>query len=693
MIPVIMGDEGVKLKRLAYMLLTLAIILSYSNSFQAGWHFDDVDHITRNKAIQIKEFTRDSLIEAIYAAPRQDEDSPKRIFRPLASLTFALNWYLGKNDVFGYHLFNILLHAVSACLLFEVILISYATPKMPRAVDGKTAIAFSSAMLWALNPIQTQAVTYIVQRGTSMAAMFLILGILLYMRGRLSGSRWRQAGYFAGVAVAYALALASKENAIVLPAILLLVEAVFFLRKDSYKPFVKIIVSLCIILAFLGVWWIVGTTSSIGHILDGYAIRPYNLLERLMTQPRVILLYLSLILYPMPDRLSIQHDITHSISLLNPMTTLASISAVALLIAYALYCMNKNPILSFSVLFFFIGHVVESSILPLELVFEHRNYLPSMFVFWPVSVLVVKAMYFSRHKTAIMANGICYFLIALVVGFGIATYQRNYAWADELTLWQDAVEKSVKFDRPYINLAQVYDSKGEFETALDLYAQAMEKYSERRFDYHFVILNNTAGIFYKMGNYSKAAEIWSYTANHVKDNGMVRKNLAMAHAQIGEWEHAIREMNAAIKFSPKIVDLYVSKAQYLLRAKLYGEAVETLEMAIVHGHDKHAARAMEAIAFYHMKEYGESDRLFRDYYKKSNTLEALVWLLAINLSLDDSTNINQYTNSIYELASEADMKQWISIIERPDYHLYGDRRLIEELGMILQRKIQEKKLS
>jgi protein O-mannosyl-transferase len=219
----------IQTRRLPFLLIIFAILLSYGNSFRAGWHFDDRAHIRQNNAIQIKDFSSEAMLGVVYAAPRKQEDSPPRMFRPLASFTFALNWFLGEDDVFGYHLFNVILHIVSAFLLFEVIRSLYASPLLRRDREGMEVIALSAALLWALNPIQTQAVTYIVQRMTVMAALFFMMGMLLYIRGRLSKNRNTQLLCFIGVAVSYALALASKENAIMLPAVLFLVEFVFFL--------------------------------------------------------------------------------------------------------------------------------------------------------------------------------------------------------------------------------------------------------------------------------------------------------------------------------------------------------------------------------------------------------------------------------------------------------------------------------
>lgn len=683
-----MNRENLEIKqhRLAYLLLTLAILLSYSNSFRAEWHFDDINHIRQNQAIQIKDFTSDSMLGVFYAAPRHSDDPLPRIFRPLASLTFALNWYLGKDDVFGYHLFNVLLHAISAFLLFEVIRALYASPKLCRDHDGAGTIALSAAMLWALNPIQTQAVTYIVQRMTVMAAMFLILGVLLYIRGRLSKNRNTQAFCFIGVAFAYVFALASKENAIILPAVLLLVEIAFFYKDRSSTPSIKTIVVLGIFAIIIGVWWIVGTNSAGSRVLDGYSIRPYTLLERLITQPRAIFLYLSLIFYPLPSRLSIQHNLTHSSSLIEPWTTLLSIIMVLALICFSIVRIRENPIVSFSILFFFLCHVVESSILPLELVFEHRNYLPSMFLFWPIGFCITKCMKYLRSKRPKLIMGFCSLLFCLVFGLMTATYARNAVWTDEVTLWQDAVKKGDKLDRPYIYLANYYYRNGDFDKALDLYAQAYENYSERKNDYSFIILNNTANIFFDFGNYAKAVEIWYYAANKVKDNSIIRRNLAIGYARLGELGNAIDQLNLAFRFSAKSADLYALKVQYLFEAKRYLETIAALEQAVEYGYNETNAKALAAMASYYLGDNLKCKKILKEKYQKDQTIETLIWLLAINLILDDNHDIELYRNQISKATNVEELRHWIERIQKPDYPLSRESLLLEELNRIMGRR-------
>ena len=659
----------------AYLLLVLMVLGAYANSFRAGWHFDDVDHITGNPAIQIKDFTKESIISALYAAPRLDESTPPRMHRPLATLTFALNWYVGQDDVFGYHLFNIIVHLLAACLLFKAICLLYRTPRLESLRgEGVQYVALLAAALWAANPLQTQAVTYIVQRMASMAAMFFMLALVLYLKGRLGGQLKPRLLNFCGAGAAFVCALASKENAIVFPAALLLVEILFFSPNNLWNSFKKIIVVGGVAAAAAGLTGLlIFTQGNPSGILEGYAGRPYTLAERLMTQPRVVLFHLSQLLFPLPSRLSIQHDITHSVSLTEPWTTLPCIGALLLLIGFVLVSMRKRPLLSFALLFFFLGHMVESTVLPLELVFEHRNYLPSMFLFWPLSAAVLRAECRLKARRPAMARSRRFSAVLLVAAFCIGTTTRNQVWADEFTLWQDALSKARQVDRPYIKLARAYEERGDVHNALNLYGQALGKYSERKTDHQLVVLTNVGKIFFDSGNYSKAVELWSYAVDHVRDHALLRKNLALAYARLNEWNRAVKELDLALVRSPHQPELIFLRATYLIELRRYDDAIALLNRVLSFGYEPQKTLALKAVASYHQQDFDEAERLLKRSAQKKVSLELLLWLLAVNLKLNDQGDIEHYLNEIHQNASVSDLQPWVERMASPDYHLFRDK--------------------
>ena len=153
-------------------------MLAYISTFDAGWHLDDRPNILENRALHIQSLDPETLIRTFTAAPTQESAPGKRLYRPLPCLSFALNWYFNQDRVFGYHVVNLLIHFLSACFLYLCIQQILSTPILANKYQGQEIfIAMLAALLWSLNPVQTQAVTYIVQRMASMAALFYIVSI------------------------------------------------------------------------------------------------------------------------------------------------------------------------------------------------------------------------------------------------------------------------------------------------------------------------------------------------------------------------------------------------------------------------------------------------------------------------------------------------------------------------------------
>ena len=316
-------------KVFVFIILLTIILVIYSNTFHASWNFDDTPNILENKALHLTSLTWANIKQTFF----DEEYSSGRLYRPVARLSFALNYYLGKDDVFGYHVVNISIHFLTAFFLFLFI---YHTLNLPlqkkRYGQSSYFIAVLSTVFWAINPMQTQAVTYIVQRMASMAGLFYIMAMYFYLKGRSASHSLRTNVYFFICAISVLLAFGSKENTFVLPITLLLYELIILQPNP-------------------------------GNILDfinSYNKRVFSFQERLLTEPRIIIFYISLILYPMPTRLSLVHDITLSHSLFNPPTTILGIFFILASILFALLAQKKWPLLAFCILFFFLNHSIET---------------------------------------------------------------------------------------------------------------------------------------------------------------------------------------------------------------------------------------------------------------------------------------------------------------------------------------------
>ena len=539
------------------------IALIYSNTLDAQWHLDDYNSILKNRNIQIQSLAPRALAKTAYVPFYGTE----RLSRPLPMLSFALNWYAHGADPAGYHLVNITIHFLTALLLYLTIAtLLQKAPRLKGAYGGQGQfIALLATLLWAANPIQTQAVTYIVQRMATMAAMFYGLALWLYVKGRIRPNDGRRYRLWLASLAAFAAGLASKENAVLLPLAIFLIELTFFQELNrSIVRHGRFWLAAILGLAFIAGSALMFLNGDLSWVLKGYNNRPFDLSERLMTQPRVIWFYLSLLFYPIPSRLSIEHDFVLSTGLLQPWTTLPALIGVASLMLIGLACVRRQPLLSFALLFFFLNHAVESSILPLEMVFEHRNYLPSMFLFVPVAAVAVNRLAFYRQARSGMYHVLVGFGVLVMMGWGMGTYIRNMTWATEATLWRDAQTKAPQAQRPIHNLAWAhYEKIGDLDTAYALYQE--EQKLQRQQKIHAALsFNNMANINYQRGNYPEAAAQWREAARLAprNPNYLYRQGLALFQAR--QMDAAIGVADRLMKKKAKRNDALLLKGQALL---------------------------------------------------------------------------------------------------------------------------------
>lgn len=486
------------------LFLFLLVLLAYSNTFHASWHFDDYPNITQSSRIHVKDLNLDLFRNL------SDAGFHGQFSRPVSRFSFAMNWYFGGDDVTGYHIVNFSLHFLTALILFFTVIRLGESPNLQAAgrKPWSTAALLASA-LWAVHPIQTQAVTYIVQRMSILAALFYILALFLYLRGRLCGFPRERNLHFIGCLLCYVLAVGSKENAITLPFALLLIEGLFF--QDLSVPGKKRAIIWASLTLFVGVT-LIGFFIFVGEsplsFLGRFQNRSFTPLERLITQPRVLVLYLSQILLPLPSRLSVVHDIDVSGSLLEPWTTLPALFIVLGLIAFAVLRAGTRPLISFAILFFFLNHLPESTIIPLELVFEHRNYLPSLFLFLPAAPLLAGILHSAQRKGKRCGYLAVTFVALIPMTLGIWTYERNKAWASEKSLWEDTLRKAPGSATACHNLAwSHFHRSGLYAEALNYYEMALKRRNIHNVRFAALPLTNMAFIYYELGDYEKAAEL------------------------------------------------------------------------------------------------------------------------------------------------------------------------------------------
>jgi len=635
------------------MALAVMIFLSYRNTFDASWHLDDRPNITDNQGLHISDLSPGSLIRTFYTSPQQGGAIVKKPYRPIPCLTFALNWYIGQDRVFGYHLVNLIIHWLAAVFLYHTIKLLLNTPNLAGKYQRNDyLIAFLAAALWALNPIQTQAVTYIVQRMTSMAAMFYILSIFFYLKFRMSGHSAARVFSLLGCVLGFFLALASKENTVTLPIALFLIEVAFL--QDLSSIFIRrrllFTAGLAAILLILVAAYFNFSMESFSF-LHFYKNRPFTMWERLLTESRIVVFYLSQLFYPAAYRFSIDHDIDLSTSFLQPWTTLPSILMVLMLIGFGFSQIRRRPLVALPILFFFFNHLVESTIIPIELIFEHRNYLPSLFVFLPVAIGIVwlydRFTGDHRLKKPVFVG----LTAVLIVCLGWSTHTRNAVWATETSLWEDAIIKAPGNARPLLTLAWdiAYGDNqrpDEYDKALALYAKALPLKRPLNLPPAF-IYNNIAGIYAKKQDYDQAVKYYQRALTIEPGNTRARFNLVNVLIYTGKINEASEHVDVLLA-AHKNSGMYLNtKGLLLLKQKNAVEALSYLKKAWRAYPNNRPIRFNLAMALSLTENYQDAQKLLKQTdYRPAPNITTLFCLIENSVRAGDAAASEAYAEEL-----------------------------------------------
>jgi len=481
-----------------FVAIFIVLIIIYSNSFHNAWHFDDHANIVNNHHIHIKSFSWDEIKNSFFGLKQE------RLSRPLSYFSFAVNHYFGGTNVFGYHVVNFIIHYLATVFLFLFVFNMLKTPVLREKYEHIAyPVALLTTFFWSINPIQVSSVTYIVQRMSSMAGLFYVMSMFFYLKGR--ATRYPQSIYFyvlsgfAGLA-----AMLSKENAVMLPVSIMLFDLFFIqgITKESIRKLIKFIIFPLIVILLAGLIY----TGGFSKLVSGYEIRDFTLIQRLLTEPRVIIFYISLLFFPVTSRLTLLYDVDISRSLIEPWTTMPAIILILLAVGFSIVIAKRHALISFCIIFFFLNHLIEASFLNLELIYEHRNYIPSMLIFLPAALFAVTAIDRRKRFTQIIAILV---VASLLIGLGGLTYRRNSIFFDAFTLWPDNIKKYPLLSRPHFELGTAYlNSKDQQRNkGLREYLRAMEL---NNFGNKIIRgkLNLNLGLYYyEEGNYS---ESWKY---------------------------------------------------------------------------------------------------------------------------------------------------------------------------------------
>ncbi len=544
--------------RLITLLTTVGVIglcfIIYSNILHGEFVFDDRVHIIPDGEIKdLKEYAHLNNWLSIQS-------------RPMSFFTFAINKHLHGLNEFGYHFFNIIIHLLSTLFVYLFIKELLKTKQIQLSNHIKF-FPLIVALLFMVHPLQTQSVSYIIQRMTSLAGLFYLGSTYFYLKGRLlqinGFSRYGIILYVCCISF-FIAALLSKQSAASLPFSLLLVE-LFFIRNrnnnicKSYVYIYTTILALLISIVLFG-GYLPKETESISRI------------TYLKTQFGVFVKYMQLMIFPY----SLNLDYDWSLAVTLGIKEITGLIIIAGLIFISIKRYRKFRIISFAILWIFISLSIESTIIPIrDVIFEHRLYLPLMGF-----AIILAFSLFKLIKSKGILLGV--FSIILLL-FSFKTYSRNNVWKSNYNLWSDVVKKSPEKARPHKMIGNYYFQSRNMIKA----------------EYHF----------------NKSIEL-------DKDDWQNYYNRATLYLYQNKAQPALTDINRSIKLKTDYADSYASRGMANLFLKNNKSAAKDFTDAINLAPEDHTYYINRAKAFMGLKEFQKSildlERSFRINAKDGN---------------------------------------------------------------------------
>ncbi|NDY95228.1 hypothetical protein [Wenzhouxiangella limi] len=447
-------DQALTRPRFALYLLATVIIattttLAYWPALSGGFIFDDAYVVDKNPALAIEEVSLENLKTAAFSFRSGLQN------RPLPMLTFALDHYRGNGGAASFKKSNLILHAINGILVFTLsILLLQSQLSRSGEMTGKIFFgALILALTWALHPYLVSTVMYVVQRMEILAATFILLGVIGYVRGRILLVAGSEAGWgwiIAGWTMVLP-AIFSKETGLLLPVLTGVTEAFLFRFRCQSARDKRLLVSIYIALAGIGILlYLFYAIPRYSHP-EAFAARNFNMSERVLTQPRILWMYLCHILWPHPANYLFFYDnYAVSTGLLRPASTASSLGGLGFLILAAFTMVKKVPLFTAGILLFLASHFLTSNIAPLELAFEHRNYLGTFFVLLAIAGLVIPVLNRISAGANLVAGA------SIPIGLLAITLPTAATWGDPLNLAMHLKNSNPDSERAIYQLGTVY---------------------------------------------------------------------------------------------------------------------------------------------------------------------------------------------------------------------------------------------
>lgn len=586
------------------IVLVVATALVYADSFDGSFVYDNVHHIVENEQIR-------TLFPPWHLLASR---------RPVVELSLAVNYAVGGLDPWGYHLFNTLVHVCAGLLLFGVLGQIFADNRRPQGVrDAARPLAFCCALLWLVHPLQTQSVTYIIQRGESLMGLFYLATLYSVVRGAASSRPWR---WYACAIVACALGMCSKAVMVTAPVVVLLVDAL--LLADGFRDALR--KRWVLYLGLAATWLLLMALGIAGSVLNpgnktatvGFGSPNVAWWQYLLTEPWVLLRYLRLSVWPAGQCLDYGWPLTKSLG----QAIVPGVVIVALLLTTVVLFVRRHWMAAVGVWFFVILAPTSSFIPIQDPIYEHRMYLPLAAV---VVLIVVGAFaWLSRRVGAAAGKYVVVGSVVAAVALGVVGAARNRVYATPLATWRDVVAKRPENARAHYNLGHELQEAGSEAESLHEYERALELNPSFALPYNNVglarmkagrldeaeklfrkgislkpdfpeAMANLASILLHRGRLDEAKTLLERVTVLDPSNARAHNNLGLVYARSQEFAKAITEFEKALTCDPGLPTVNYNLGQALADSGRFAEAAKHFarELKINPKHPK-AAMMLEA---------------------------------------------------------------------------------------------------
>ncbi|MBF0343504.1 MAG: tetratricopeptide repeat protein [Nitrospirae bacterium] len=547
-------------KPIVHILLIVAIgAIVYSNTFKVPFIFDDIPNIAENPLVKdLQYFFNKSMVQNISVIYNIKDFFYSRL---LGYFSLALCYKLHGLNVTGYHVFNLTVHLINAICVYYLIVLTIKTPfftRQARFINPHVGLlALFGGLVFVSHPVATQAVTYIIQRFASLATLFYLLSVLMYVKARLTADN---RGMYVAAIVCAVCAMKTKEISFTLPLMIAFYEFMFFEGSAIKRTLLLLPFMLTMIIIPSSLIQSKGALFDIGSVDESIQLassQDISRLDYLFTQFRVIVTYIRLLFLPVYQNLDYDYPVYNT--MFRPEVIISLLFIISLIgVGVYMYILSTKSVkedrcwyrlASFGVLWFFLSLSVESSVIPIaDVIFEHRLYLPSVgFIIALLSVYMAKRDTLERFQRSIVIPA----AVLIITALSMTAYARNNTWHNSVSIWEDVVQKSPNKVRPHNNLGADYYDQGRVDEAIKQYEIAIKLKS----DYTDAYIN-LGNVYEKQGRLDDAIRLYQTALKINPDFADAHKNIGDLYHDQGRFQDAVMEYQTAIKLKPSFTEAY-----------------------------------------------------------------------------------------------------------------------------------------